>query len=65
MCEANVYLIDKNGEEKLILEAVDKITPNGDTITLENIFYQTKTINAKIKEMSLVEHKILLEEITQ
>jgi predicted RNA-binding protein len=63
MCESNVYLIDKNGEEKLFLESVDKIIPTDDSIYLENIFCQTITVKAKIKEMQLVEHRIILEEI--
>jgi len=63
MCESNVYMIDRNGEEKLVLESVDKIIPTDDNIFLENIFYQTKTVKAKIKEMTLVEHRIILEEI--
>ena len=62
MCEANVYLVDKDGKEKLILEAVDKILPIGGEIELENIFSQRKTVKARIKEMSLVEHRIVLEE---
>jgi predicted RNA-binding protein len=61
MCESNVYLIDENGEEKLILESVDKIIPIDDSIYLENIFYETKTIKARIKEMALVSHRIVLE----
>jgi predicted RNA-binding protein len=63
MCESNVYMIDRNGEEKLVLESVDKIIPTDDSIYLENIFYQTKTVKARIKEMALVEHRIILEEI--
>ncbi|NLD49046.1 MAG: CooT family nickel-binding protein, partial [Clostridiaceae bacterium] len=35
MCEANVYLLDKDGNEKLILEAVDKVLPVSGTIELE------------------------------
>ena len=62
MCEANVYLIDKEGKEKLLLEAVDKLVPSEDGIMLENIFSQRKTVKAKIKEMALVEHRIVLEE---
>lgn len=62
MCEANVYLLEKDGREKLILESVDKIIPSKDGIILENIFSQRKTIKATIKEMALVEHKIVLEE---
>jgi len=61
MCEANVYLLEEDGENTLVLESVDKIIPQKDGIFLENIFGQRKTINAKIVEMSLVEHKIVLQ----
>lgn len=63
MCESNVYMINKNGEKKLLLESVDKIIPNDDEIFLENIFYESKTVKAKIVEMALVEHKIILQEV--
>ncbi|AEF94761.1 RNA-binding protein [Desulfotomaculum nigrificans CO-1-SRB] len=62
MCEANVYLIDKEGNEKLLLESVDKLVPSDESIMLENIFSQRKTVKARIKEMALVEHRIVLEE---
>ena len=61
MCEANVYLIDREGRERLLLESVDKIIPGEEGIFLENIFSQRKKIRAKIKEMELVNHKIILE----
>lgn len=63
MCEANVYMIDKDGKEKLILESVDKIIPRDNEIFLENIFSERKTVKAKIKEMELVEHRIILQEV--
>ncbi|KPU43380.1 putative RNA-binding protein [Oxobacter pfennigii] len=63
MCEANVYLLDEDGMPRLYLESVDKIIPEGDEIFLENIFYQRKQIKARIKEMALVEHKIILEKL--
>ena len=61
MCEANVYLIDENGEEKLLLEAVDRIVPEDENLIMENIFGQRKTVKARIKEMQLVEHRIVLQ----
>jgi predicted RNA-binding protein len=61
MCEANAYLIDENGEETLFLESVDKLQPQEDRLVLESIFGQKKIIKAKIKELALVEHKIVLE----
>lgn len=61
MCEANVYLIDENGKESLYLESVDKIIPDEDGIMMENIFGQRKVIKARIKELALVDHRIILE----
>lgn len=61
MCEANVYLIDKEGKEELLMESVDKVLPSENGILLENIYSERKIIKAIIKEMALVEHRIVLE----
>ncbi|KNY30152.1 CooT family nickel-binding protein [Pseudobacteroides cellulosolvens] len=63
MCEANVYIINKDGDEELVLESVDKIFPGDGIVELENVFSERKTIKGKIKEMALVDHKIIIEEI--
>ncbi len=63
MCEANVYIIDKDGNEKLVMDSVDKIYPGKDELYMENIFSQRKTLKARIKEMALVEHRIIIENI--
>jgi predicted RNA-binding protein len=61
MCEANAYLI-RNGKEELLLEAVDIVEPaEGGKIRMANIFGEQKVIVAKLKSMSLVNHKIVLE----
>lgn len=60
MCEANAY-VKNNGSEELLLESVDKITPEDDMLVLENIFGQRKTIKGKIVDMALVEHRIVIE----
>jgi predicted RNA-binding protein len=62
MCEANAYL-KVDDKEELILERVDKIIPQGEELYLENIFGQRKTIKAKIVEMALLDHKIILEKL--
>ncbi|MDP2892242.1 MAG: CooT family nickel-binding protein [Bacillota bacterium] len=62
MCEANVYMVDREGNEKLIIESVDKVISEGKNITLENIFSQKMTVKARIKEMALVAHRIILED---
>jgi predicted RNA-binding protein len=61
MCEANVYYVDQSGKEILVLDSVDKVIPDEDRIFLENIYNERKTIRARIKEMELVNHKIILE----
>lgn len=62
MCEANAYLIN-NGKEELLLERVDKVIPKDGEIYLENIFGQRKIIAARIKELQLVDHKIIMEKL--
>lgn len=61
MCEVNVYL-EKNGKQKLIFKEVATITRPGEKWVLVNIFGKEKYIKGKIKEMKLLEHKIIFEE---
>lgn len=64
MCEANVFIKDKDAENyELLLEAVDKLIPDDDEIILESIFGERKIVKAKIKEMTLVDHEIRLERL--
>lgn len=60
MCEANAFLRDGDKEE-LLLEDVDKVIPLDGQLILENIFGQKKIIKGVIKELSLVDHKIIIE----
>ena len=60
MCESTAYIL-KNGEEELFFEDVDALENKNNEIKLVNIFGETKKITAKIKQFSLVDHKILLE----
>ncbi len=62
MCEANAYLI-KEGKEELILEDLSLLRPEDGELYLQNIFGEQRRIKAKIKEMNLLDHRILLEEI--
>lgn len=61
MCEANAYL-KKNDEEVLFMESVDIIEPYEDGLKLVDIFGRQKFIKAKIKDMTLLDHRIMLEE---
>jgi predicted RNA-binding protein len=62
MCEASAFLF-KDGKEELVLESVDEVTPEGDkAFRLVNIFGEQKIIKGKLKNMNLVNHKIVFEE---
>ncbi len=61
MCEANAYLL-REGKEELILESVDKVESDGGQIRIESIFGEQKVVKGKIRSMSLLNHKILIEE---
>jgi predicted RNA-binding protein len=61
MCEAAAFMI-RDGKEELILDSVDLLEPDNGNIRLVNIFGEQKIISAKIKQLSLVNHKIILEE---
>lgn len=59
MCEANAYMwVD--GEERLLMENVDLLKPESAGIYLQNIYGEQRWVEARIKEMSLVNHRIVL-----
>ena len=62
MCESNAYIL-RDGKEELVLEDVDIMESDGDQIRIKNIFGEEKMLKARIKRLSLVDHKILLEPI--
>ncbi|MBU0514143.1 MAG: CooT family nickel-binding protein [Proteobacteria bacterium] len=60
MCEANAYLYE-DGQETVVMEGVDLVEPEGDKIRLVSIFGEQRVVQGRIKSMSLVNHKIVLE----
>jgi len=60
MCEANAY-IEKEGEEIIVFMNVDLVKPQGDQILLRDILGEEKILKNRIKMISFVDHKILLE----
>ena len=62
MCEASAYIL-KNGQEEIFLESIDRIESSHDRIKLVSIFGEEKRVKAKVKAISLIDHKILLEPI--
>jgi predicted RNA-binding protein len=60
MCEASAYIY-KDGQEELYLDSVDILLPEGDKIYLKNLFGEQKTFEGRVKEISLLRHRIVLE----
>jgi predicted RNA-binding protein len=60
MCEANAYIY-KDGKEDLYLESVDIMRPEEGKIFLRNLFGEQKVFDGEIREISLLQHKIVLE----
>jgi predicted RNA-binding protein len=59
MCEANAYIF-QNGKEELYLENVDIMRPEEGKIFLKNLFGEQKIFDGEIREISLLQHKIIL-----
>lgn len=62
MCESNVYLI-RDGKEELVFKEVMKIVPENDEFVLYGLMGESYRIRGKIREMNLLSHKIVFEEI--
>lgn len=62
MCEANAYLRKPDEQEELLLEMVDKVQHYEDGLLLEDIFGRRLIVKAKIIELALVDHRIILQE---
>lgn len=59
MCELTVYLLE-DGREEVLMEDVANITPDGDRLVLTDLLGQQKIVEARLKELKLLEHKIFV-----
>lgn len=64
MCQSNAYLAIDSKEE-LIMEDVILIKPEGEKILLFSLFGEKKRINAKIKTIDLLDHKLIFESLPE
>ncbi|AEE95632.1 CooT family nickel-binding protein [Mahella australiensis] len=62
VCEADVYILE-DGEEMLFIKSADTITPYDDRLIIKDIFGHKEIIKARIKELRLVDHQIIIEKI--
>ena len=60
MCESNAYIL-KDGGEELVLESVDVLEDQEGQVKLISMFGEEQTVKARVKTLSLIDHKIILE----
>ncbi len=60
MCESKVFVLTAEGE-KLVLEDVTSIHPEGDGYRLVNLFGEQAHVSGRIKEIDLLKHRVVLE----
>lgn len=60
MCQSSVYIVDE-GQEQLLLEEVALLEVKGDQVTLKTLFDEPASLLARVKEIDLVKHRIVLE----
>lgn len=63
MCESTAYIL-KDGVEDPIFESVDYLEEIDGKVKMVNLFGEEHIIKARIKTLSLVDHKIILEPYT-
>lgn len=61
MCEANAYLV-KDEKEELIMESIDVLKPEGEDLFMQDIFGGQRWVRGRIKELNLVQHRIVIVE---
>jgi len=60
MCESTAYLL-KDGKEEMVFQDIESLENSGGEIKMISIFGEEKTIRARPRRFSLVDHKIVLE----
>ncbi len=59
MCEAKVFF-EKEGKLEEFMENVITIKPENDKLLLIDLFGEQKFVDARVKEIKLLEHKVIL-----
>jgi predicted RNA-binding protein len=62
MCEATAYLVS-NGKEKEVMKDVAVVEVQGKRLTFRDILGNEKKLQARIKRIDLIQHKVAVEEL--
>lgn len=61
MCEARVF-IEKEGKVEKLMDNVVTIRPESGRLLLVDLFGEQRYVDARIKELRLLEHEVVLEQ---
>jgi predicted RNA-binding protein len=61
MCDLKVY-VKTNGQENLLLEAVNQVKAAMGTVTVKNLFGEEKTVAGEVREISLIKNRLVIEQ---
>ncbi|MBN2025721.1 MAG: CooT family nickel-binding protein [Actinobacteria bacterium] len=61
MCEAAVFL-DREGELEKVMDDVVEVKPEEGRLLLVDVFGEQKLVSAKISQVELMDHRIILRE---
>ena len=60
MCEARVIIQSPEGAEMETIEDITTIVPEGDALTLYDLYGGHRTVAAALKEVRLLDHTVVL-----
>ena len=63
MCESTAYFITKDGLTPIMENVINAAPAEGGMVFLEDILGDQKTVKGRLKEIKLLDHKILIEEL--
>lgn len=61
MCQSRVVTF-RDGQEEVVMDDVVTVRPQDDHLFLQDLYGQQKVIRARIKELQLMDHRIVIEE---
>lgn len=63
MCEAHAYLMAESGQERIMENVVRIGYAEDGSLVLTDLFGDEMRLQARIREIALIEHKIYLEDL--
>ena len=61
MCQSRVVTF-RGGQEEVVMDDVVTVRPQDDHLFLQDLYGQQKVVRARIKELQLMDHRIVIEE---